>query len=112
MESKLEIRCGKSTDSYERLMELCRNEANKVVTELQNADSMKVEIEFWTDEQPVEKPVEDVETVQPEETEQMPVDTQAPSVDESGSSVNESGSPVDESGLSVDESVDDIMPVQ
>lgn len=54
MESKLEIRCGKSTDSYERLMELCRNEANKVVTELQNADSMKVEIEFWTDEQPAE----------------------------------------------------------
>lgn len=49
-ESNLEIRCGKETDSYDKLEELCEKEAEKLAKTIKVSDGAVVKVPCWTND--------------------------------------------------------------
>lgn len=52
MEKELSVHCGKLTDSFEKLQELCEKEAAKLAAKLDIASGTDVEVAFWTKDFP------------------------------------------------------------
>lgn len=44
------IRCGKDSDGLEKLEQLCKEEAYKLIEEINMPENTTIEIVFWTDE--------------------------------------------------------------
>lgn len=44
----MNVKCGKSTDSFERLEALCKAEAKKLAETLEIPDQTTISVTFWT----------------------------------------------------------------